>query len=137
MEKQNFQEHFANRLAASLKKQRNHKGEVFLYLSKKSAETQPAFSTSSFFFQNKFSTWQIKLNIYIRKTNLFLIKVSIWFYLEMQRRFIETKLYKFFHFIWKGTAYKPSKVTATKKPFFPSVHVIATACFDEFFDSMW
>ena len=68
------------------------------------------------------------------KLNLLLINgINLVFsYLEMQRRFIETNLYKFFHSVWKGTAHKPSKVT-TAEYFFPSVYVIGTACFEECF----
>ena len=51
----------------------------------------------------------------------------------MQGRLIQTKeYYKLFHSVSKEVPHKPLKVTAAKKSF-PSVFIIDTTSFDEFF----
>ena len=131
MEKQNFQEH----ILTSLKELRKH--EVFLYLSHRYRNTgRNTTNVLNFFFQNKFTTWQIKLNIYIRKTNLFLIN-SINLVLSRNAKKIDRdQIIQVLSLCLKRYGLKTFESNSCKKLFF-EVHVIATACFDEFFDSMW
>ena len=52
--------------------------------------------------------------------------------LEMQRRFIKTKLYyKLLYSVWNETFHKPLKVAAAKKSF-PGAYIIDTSCFECF-----
>ena len=52
----------------------------------------------------------------------------------MQRRHVQTKVYyKLCYSVWKKkTPHKPLKLAAAKKSF-PTVHIIDTTCFDEWF----
>ena len=60
------------------------------------------------FFQNAFTLWHIKRNIYIRKTEF---TSHLFFYsLEMQRRLMQTKLHKkFFNSVCKETTHNLEK----------------------------
>ena len=69
-----------------------------------------------------------KLN-FLSKTKIYLV----FFSLEMQRRLMQTKVYyKLCYSVWKETSHKPLKSSRRKKSF-PSVYIIDTSCFDEYF----
>ena len=130
MEKQNFQEH----ILTSFKELRKH--EVFLYLSHRYRNRQKHNQRFKlFFFQNKFTTWQIKLNIYIRKTNLFLINIINLVLSRNAKKIDRDQIIQVLSLCLKRHGLKTFESNSCKKLFF-EVHVIATACFDEFFDSM-
>ena len=57
----------------------------------------------------------------------------VFFYLEMQRRLVKTKVYYILYYsVWKEAFHKPLRVAAAKKSF-PSVYIIDTTCFHECF----
>ena len=69
------------------------------------------------------------------KLNLLLINsiYLVFFSLEIQRRLMQIEIYySFFSSAWKETSLKPLQV-APAKILFPSVYVIGTTCFDEYF----
>ena len=90
-------------------------------------ETQSTFWIA--IFENKFTLWHIRLNIYILKTK-FSSHNQYLFGLLFSRNAKETR--KLCYSVWKETSHKPLKVAAAKKSF-PSVYIIATTCFDECF----
>ena len=69
------------------------------------------------------------------KLNLLLINsiYVVFFSLEMRRKLMQIKIYySFFSSAWKETSLKLLQV-APAKNLFPSVYVIGTTCFDEYF----
>ena len=127
-----------NRLVTSLKELRNHKHEVFLYLPhsyRNTGRNTTNILNFFFFFQNKFTTWQIKLNIYIRKTNLFLINSINLVLSRNAKKIHRDQIIQVLSLCLKRHGLQTFESNSCKKLFF-QVPVIATACFDEFFDSM-
>ena len=87
----------------------------------------------NYYFSNKFTLWYIRLNNYIMENKIFLSIYSTFIYLEIQRRLIRAYAYfKHFCSVWKEASHKSLKMAAAKK-LFPSVCIIDTICFDEFF----
>ena len=99
------------------KELQDYNWKLLLCLPQKQAETQPSFWTA--IFQNKFSVCQIRLNVYLQKTNIWNLSS-----LEMQRKLIKSKVYnKLFYSVWREGSHKPLKTAAVKKSF-PSVYII-------------
>ena len=88
-------------------------------------------------FQNRFTLWHIRLNIYIWKTKFSSHKQYL-FDLLLSRNVNKThtdqsnQSDKLFYSVWNETSRKPLKLAAAKSSF-PSVFAIDTTCFDECF----
>ena len=86
------------------------------------------------FFHDKFTLWHIKLSKY-REINLLVINsiYLVFFSREVQRIFIQTKVYHKFIYCLKRNDSQTFKSIATAKKLFSSVYVLGTTCFDKLF----
>ena len=112
-----------------LKELRNYNHKLFFSPPWKKAEIQLTFET--FIFQNKFTLWHIRLNIYIWKIKFTFYKQYLLGHL-FSRNAKKYHNSSFLTLSEKETYQKPSKVAPTKK-YFPSVYTTDTTCFDECF----
>ena len=100
----------------------------------KKAETRPRFETV--IFQNKFTSWHIRLNIYIWKTKFSSHKhylFGLLFSRNAEKTHTDQSILLTFLLWLKRNASQTLKSSSCKKVFRKCVYIMDTTCFDECF----
>ena len=100
----------------------------------KKAETRPRFETV--IFQNKFTSWHIRLNIYIWKTKFSSHKhylFGLLFSRNAEKTHTDQSILLTFLLWLKRNASQTLKSSSRKKVFPKCVYIMDTTCFDECF----